>query len=46
MRLKTLLSLLPVAAIAIVGWLYLSLQWQQSQAKRPVYDVRVDTGGS
>jgi hypothetical protein len=36
MKAKVLLNLLPLGAIALVGWLYVSSQWQQSQAKRPV----------
>ena len=38
MKAKTLLNLLPLGLIAIVSWLYVSSQWQQSQAKRPGYD--------
>jgi endonuclease YncB( thermonuclease family) len=38
MKAKALLNLLPIGAVAVVGWVYVSSQWQQSQAKRPGYD--------
>jgi len=39
MRLRALLNLLPVAAVAIVGWLYVSSLWQQTQAGRSRDDL-------
>ncbi|MBW4474706.1 MAG: hypothetical protein KME45_30660 [Stenomitos rutilans HA7619-LM2] len=39
MKAKALLNLLPIAAIAIVGWLYGSSLWQQSQAGRSGDDI-------
>lgn len=35
MKVKALLNLLPIGAIVVVGWFYVSSQWQQSQARRP-----------
>lgn len=39
MKAKALLNLLPLAAVAIVGWLYGSSQWQQSQSGRSGDDL-------
>lgn len=39
MKLKALLNLLPVVATAILGWLYVSSLWQQTQAGRSGDDL-------